>query len=85
MAGMNDERPIDGIATTKDMPEVEPRPTRKLEPADPRDHRVYVWWVVGLGLLALLGAFCWLCLKPYLEVRAAVRSGSRTLDFDVPN
>jgi len=40
---------------------------------DRRDRRVYVWWAVGMGLLAALGLFCWLLLAPFLRARAAIR------------
>ena len=39
--------------------------------ADKRSKRVYVYWGVALGLLLLLGLFCWRVL-PVLKVRAAV-------------
>jgi hypothetical protein len=46
------------------------------EPARPdqagHGRRVYAWWAVGLGLLAALGLFCWLFLKPFLETLAAL-------------
>lgn len=38
---------------------------------DRSDRRVPVLWGVGLGLLLLLGLFCWLVLEPCLEVRAS--------------
>ncbi len=34
--------------------------------------RIYALWAAGLGLLAVLGLFCWLGLLPYLQVRALV-------------
>jgi HEAT repeat protein len=42
-------------------------------PADPaRSRGVYVAWGVAFVFLALLAAFVWFLLRPYLEVRAAV-------------
>ncbi len=43
------------------------------KPADRRERRVYVWWGVGLGALVLLALFCQFGLRPYLEVRGAIR------------
>ena len=40
---------------------------------DRRDPRVYVWWAVGMGLLAALGLFCWLLLAPFLRARASIQ------------
>jgi len=71
---MSAEKPIGSTATTKDMPAVEPRPAAQpATPADPRDRRVYVWWGVGLALLAVTGAVCWLLVRPALQAREAVR------------
>jgi hypothetical protein len=59
MAGMSDERPVDGTATTKDMPAVEPRPTRKLEPI--QHGKDLFGFYVGLGIVAVLIGLCaWL-------------------------
>jgi hypothetical protein len=44
-----------------------------VSPTEPRKSGRMLWlWIGAFGLLALLGAFCWLVLKPYLEVREAV-------------
>jgi hypothetical protein len=53
--------------------------------ADHRDRRVYIWWGIALGLLALLGAFCWFFLRPYLEVRAAVERLSAQVGATTPD
>lgn len=52
------------------MPEVTEQPAK---PIDRRDRRIYVWWGAAFALLALVGAFCWFFVRPYLEVRATVR------------
>jgi HEAT repeat protein len=46
-------------------------------PADRRDRRVYVWWGAGLVLLVGLALFCQFLLRPYLEVRSALRAADR--------
>ena len=38
------------------------------------DRRFYIGWSIAFGLLVLLGAFCWLVLKPCQEVRSAIRA-----------
>jgi len=38
-----------------------------------RSKRIYVMWAVGFAFLGLLAIFCVYFLRPYMEVRAAVR------------
>jgi hypothetical protein len=35
---------------------------------------VYALWAVGLGMLLVMGLFCWLLLVPFLRARSAIRS-----------
>jgi len=51
------------------MPDVAEQPP---QPTDRRGRRVYVWWAVALGLLALLGTFCWAVVVPVWRVRNSV-------------
>ncbi len=53
--------------TSQDLPEI-----GQVGTSDRRDRRIYVWWAVALGLLLLVGSFCWLVAGPFLRARAAV-------------
>ena len=37
------------------------------------DRRLYVWWGAALALLAVVGAFCWFVVRPWMEVRSELR------------
>lgn len=78
---MNVERPIDGSTTTKDVPTVGPKPAG--QPADHRDRRLYVWWTISLGLLALIGAFSFFVLRPCLEVRAVAAKYDSFIPYEL--
>ena len=51
-----------------------PEPAERPVPAKSSDgsRRIYVFWGVGMTLLALLGLFCWRVAMPFLEVRREV-------------
>jgi HEAT repeat protein len=48
------------------MPDAVEQPAK---PVERRDRRVYIWWTIGMGLLALVALACQFVLRPYLEVR----------------
>ncbi len=42
------------------------------EAQKPRSKRVYVYWGAAFALLLALGFFCWLVVRPVMQVRQAV-------------
>jgi hypothetical protein len=78
---MSAEKPINGTATTKDMPAVEPRPTRKLEPI--KHGKSLVGFYVALGVVAALvsiGTILWKPLHRAYSERAVTRAFLKAMD-----